>query len=674
MVAQAVPPPQEFESLDDLVARAQQGDKQAFAEILRRYERPVYNLLLSLARNQEDAEDLAQEVWLRVLRSLPQLRSTDRFVPWLYRTTRHAHLDHVKTRRRRPYAVPVDDEHELPAAESLGPEHRVLSLDDRRKVWEAIGSLPERYRSALFLREYEGLSYADIGSSLGISRGAAEVLLFRARESLRRHYAKADESRHTCVVTPLRLSSLLDDEIPLAVRDEIGQHVVHCRACSERLEVMRSGRTLYRGLGLVAAPHTAAGAALLAKLGLLFGGSAATTAAVGTSAGVGTAAVGAGVTAGSTGAATGLAGVAAKVAIAVMSFGAVTGVSVHEDIISLPAPQAHVIQAPVSAVAVPMPGRVIESASLADAIASREDKGDDAAGQRWVLGAPVASAFGAETGQYAVPSASDAQPSPPRREGGDAIAAPAPAVEMPQVREIAIPVAAPASIAPNVAGPQRSPSPQETRPTTWQQVVRVEGSDRYAAASSEGGVHLQMLMTETKSLLDPATLSDAALSEDVWQRIAGAWAQGHPKEWQEFQAWAAARAQRVDSLASAGPRTATERIEKPASLDAASSAAATPGVAAPPQLAGGPAAPESPEAWLAFRAWVQSQAGPDTLPVKTSAPKEADATPTASAPPTEAAASQPASPVAGQQAIAVQESSGTALVSGVILQLVMTSW
>jgi RNA polymerase sigma factor (sigma-70 family) len=239
---------------------------------------------------------MAQDVWLKVHANLDRLRDPDRFVPWLYRTARNCHLDVARSRQRRPQS-PVGDgegEVELTAADGDAPEQQVLALDDRRKVWETLGSLNERHRTALFLREFQGLSYAEIALALGISRGAAEVLLFRAREAFRRHFVQIETSKHRCSIDPLRLSGLLDGELSNAGRDGLEEHVKRCSACSDRLQTMQTGRKLYRGFGLLAVPE-AAHAALAGKIGaLLAGSSAAGTAATAAVVGGGGGAAGAG--------------------------------------------------------------------------------------------------------------------------------------------------------------------------------------------------------------------------------------------------------------------------------------------------------------------------------------------------------------------------------------------
>lgn len=264
----------------DLTLRARESDGLAFAELVERYERTVYNYVLRLVRNPEDAQDVSQEVWIRVAKSLPELRDPSRFTPWLYRIARNCCLNFLNARKSRATVSTTTEEDEtfdLPDVDAAGPEAQIVSLDERRKVWESLGTLSERDRTALFLREVEELSYADIANTLSISRNAAEVRVFRARERFRKLFHKVEADASTCEVSPLQLSALVDGELPDTSRANLEYHLAQCGDCASRLRSMRTGQKLYRGIGLVAAPE-AIRAFVLAQLGSLFGGGAAATA------------------------------------------------------------------------------------------------------------------------------------------------------------------------------------------------------------------------------------------------------------------------------------------------------------------------------------------------------------------------------------------------------------
>ena len=164
-------------------------EDHAFVDLVERYERVVYHVALRVVRNREDAEDVAQEVWLRVARSQTGLRDQSRLLPWLCRISHNCAVSLAISRRDR-LQVPTSDTDEDPfsvisAPASEGPEQQVISIADQREVRTALMTLPERDRRMLILREFKGLPYAEIGKVLNISTGNAEVSVFRARARLR---------------------------------------------------------------------------------------------------------------------------------------------------------------------------------------------------------------------------------------------------------------------------------------------------------------------------------------------------------------------------------------------------------------------------------------------------------------------------------------------------------
>jgi RNA polymerase sigma-70 factor (ECF subfamily) len=241
------------------IVRAQTGDAAAFSDLVQAHERVIYNLALGIVRNAEDAADVVQDVWVRVARHLPQLREPERFGPWLYRIARNCSMDFYKSRKSQP---PVDrgrsdDEDspfDVPDGEQYAPEEQLLSLDERRKVWEALGSLSEADRTVLYLRESRELPYSEVARILGVNRNAAEVRFFRARERFRRQFLRIEADTSTCYVGPLQLAALVSDELGDASRRMLERHVHSCEHCSSRRSAMDKGRNLYRGLAMLLVP------------------------------------------------------------------------------------------------------------------------------------------------------------------------------------------------------------------------------------------------------------------------------------------------------------------------------------------------------------------------------------------------------------------------------------
>jgi RNA polymerase sigma factor (sigma-70 family) len=154
-------------------------------DVVRDHGLRVYRHAYRLTGNRPDAEDLTQEVFLRVFRSLPSYEPGT-FEGWLYRITRNLFLDQVRRRNRVRFDPLGDSVEHLPAASGLetperGFEHRNLDLDVR----SALEALPPAYREAVVLCDIEGLSYEEIGETLGVKTGTVRSRIHRARARLR---------------------------------------------------------------------------------------------------------------------------------------------------------------------------------------------------------------------------------------------------------------------------------------------------------------------------------------------------------------------------------------------------------------------------------------------------------------------------------------------------------
>ena len=167
----------------DLVARFQNGDPEAFDDLYRRYFDRLHRFCLKRVGDPHDAEEVAQEAFVRALRAMPNLDGERRFYPWL--TVIAARLC-VDTHRRRS-KVEASDVIDLGTVEG-GQEDRLLAEDDRRLMGLALARLGPRHREVLALREEQGWSYQRIADHLEVSLGTVEALLFRARKALRREF------------------------------------------------------------------------------------------------------------------------------------------------------------------------------------------------------------------------------------------------------------------------------------------------------------------------------------------------------------------------------------------------------------------------------------------------------------------------------------------------------
>lgn len=165
-----------------LVARVLAGDAGAFDEIVRHHERRVYGVARRLLTRPEDAEDAAQEAFLRLYRALGKLDPARPLAPYLYRITVNVCRD-LGRRRRRPVAVPLDQVHaaEEPADPSAGPAEAARLAEERRIAAAALRALPERQRAALVLRDVQGLSTREVARVLGTTEVTVRTQISRAR-------------------------------------------------------------------------------------------------------------------------------------------------------------------------------------------------------------------------------------------------------------------------------------------------------------------------------------------------------------------------------------------------------------------------------------------------------------------------------------------------------------
>jgi RNA polymerase sigma-70 factor (ECF subfamily) len=163
-----------------VLRKAQKGDERAFAIILRTYETPVYNYVLRLTGDKVLAEDLTQEVFLRVYQGLPRFSLRCKFTTWLFQVTKNRVLDELRAKERRPVApANLDD---LPQLEVVDqPVERVETID---ALWRAIEVLPVDLKMALLLRDVVGLSYNEIADSLEITLATVKWRIFKAREDV----------------------------------------------------------------------------------------------------------------------------------------------------------------------------------------------------------------------------------------------------------------------------------------------------------------------------------------------------------------------------------------------------------------------------------------------------------------------------------------------------------
>jgi RNA polymerase sigma-70 factor (ECF subfamily) len=173
--------------VEELVAAARNGDREAFAALIERYRHPVFALAYSYMRNAEEAEDVAQEAFARALSALPSLERPERFPSWLNGIAAHAAVDRL--RQRATAGAAAEPWKDLRAPPAPTPEEAVARAERRGRISKALeaalGELPEESRRAVLLRFFAEMSYAQIAEFTAVPVSTVRGQLYRATRHLR---------------------------------------------------------------------------------------------------------------------------------------------------------------------------------------------------------------------------------------------------------------------------------------------------------------------------------------------------------------------------------------------------------------------------------------------------------------------------------------------------------
>lgn len=178
----------------ELMLRVRDGDAGSFALLLERHRGPVIHFIYRMVQNQAVAEELAQEVFLRVYRSRSSYEPTAKFTTWLFRIATHLALNQIRDGRHEKSSESLDREapdgliRQLPDR-SANIEQRLLREAKFREIRAAIEALPAKQRAAVLMHKYQEMEYSQIAAVLGCSESAVKSLLFRAYETLRSRLA-----------------------------------------------------------------------------------------------------------------------------------------------------------------------------------------------------------------------------------------------------------------------------------------------------------------------------------------------------------------------------------------------------------------------------------------------------------------------------------------------------
>ncbi|HKL62194.1 MAG TPA: RNA polymerase sigma factor RpoE [Woeseiaceae bacterium] len=173
-----------------LVKRVQEGDKQAFNLLVLKYQTKIVNLVMRYVRDPDEANDVAQEAFLKAYRALPRFRGDSAFYTWLYRIAVNTAKNYLVAAKRRPveYDLDLQDPEQYDMQARLkdidSPERMMMKDEVQRTIDEAIDELPEDLRTAIVLRELEGMTYEEIAETMECPVGTVRSRIFRAREAI----------------------------------------------------------------------------------------------------------------------------------------------------------------------------------------------------------------------------------------------------------------------------------------------------------------------------------------------------------------------------------------------------------------------------------------------------------------------------------------------------------
>ena len=176
----------------EILAQLRQGDEDAYRQLVERFQQKVFNTAVNFLQNQQDAEDIAQEVFIQVYHSIGQFKENASLSTWIYRITISKCLDHTRNKRRKKRFAFIsrlftDDNQLLHDATDF--EHPGIQLDRKENaaiLFRTVNQLPDSQKTAFLLNKVDGLSYHEIADVMKLSESAVDSLLQRARQNLRK--------------------------------------------------------------------------------------------------------------------------------------------------------------------------------------------------------------------------------------------------------------------------------------------------------------------------------------------------------------------------------------------------------------------------------------------------------------------------------------------------------
>lgn len=171
-----------------LVEQLRQGDEEAYRRLVERHKHYVYTLVFRMVEHRETAEDITQEVFIKLYRSLATFRGDAKFTTWLYRMTVNLVSDYRRSQRRKPYEAILDKVKGWFADRSAEPEARALRKEEQETMQKLLSELPDKYRLILYLYHYKQLSYQEISEATDLPVKTVETRLYRGKSLLKQKW------------------------------------------------------------------------------------------------------------------------------------------------------------------------------------------------------------------------------------------------------------------------------------------------------------------------------------------------------------------------------------------------------------------------------------------------------------------------------------------------------
>jgi RNA polymerase sigma-70 factor (ECF subfamily) len=229
----------------ELIARYRSGDTAAFEVVFQRYHMQLRGVCLRTLGDEATADDMVQETFYRVLRSVDRLDATANFAAWVHRIAANVCTDELRRRRLRRKREANGEETDvilkIPDTSAIGQPEAALELQRlRRLIWQVSRKLPERQRMVLAMRELESRPYTSIARVMGITESAVETLLHRARRRFREEFLLIEGpagEEGLCMLVSKLIHEVGLDRMQSTQRKMVEEHIVACSWCNETLMV-----------------------------------------------------------------------------------------------------------------------------------------------------------------------------------------------------------------------------------------------------------------------------------------------------------------------------------------------------------------------------------------------------------------------------------------------------